>query len=274
MKDLMSDCDDETRYHLVACSAAGRLGAEIIAPAPPAAPAPPLLVLHGIARNADALARLFAPEAARRGRMLIVPHFSERGWPVFQRPAKAARPDQALLALLDKAAQLVPGCDGQVEIFGHSGGAQLAHRFAMLYPHRVAGLHLAAAGWYCLPDASMSYPYGLAAGSDALSAKWARRKADALSGFLGLPTAVYVGTEDTSRDPALRVSEALDAGQGPHRNARARLYVAARNAAARAHGMAASTRLIEMPGCDHDVVRAIVQNGLAAQVLATQARLH
>lgn len=271
MQDMTTDFTKDAQRQVIACSAAGRLSAQIIRPQQ-ASLAPPLLVLHGIARNAETLAQLFAPEAARRGRTLIVPHFDQGNWPHFQRPSKAARPDQALLALLDAVAEQVPDCTGPVEIFGHSGGAQLAHRFGMLYPHRVAGLHLAAAGWYCLPNNTMPYPYGLAPGTDAVSAKWARRNADGLAGFLKLPTTVYVGTNDTTRDPALRKTDRLDAIQGPHRKARAQTYVNALNAAAQAIGLVPSTRLIELNGCAHDVEQAITQNGLAERVLETQSR--
>lgn len=36
--------------------------------------------------------------------------------------------------------------------------------FAMLYPQMVVRLNVAAAGWYCMPDARAIHPYGLAAG--------------------------------------------------------------------------------------------------------------
>lgn len=247
------------------CSAAGRLRARVLSPAGSAL-APPLLVLHGISRNAGTLARLFAPHARQRGRALIVPHFNAADWPAFQRPSRAARPDQALLELLNRVAGMAPGLAGPVEIFGHSGGAQLAHRMAMLYPHRVGALHLAAAGWYCLPDRSMPFPYGLAEGEDPRDIPWARRKAAGLDAFLALPVDVYVGTADTTRDEALRQDPLLDAGQGPHRLARARRYVSAFGAAARVAGLCPRIRLIEMPGCVHDVVEAITRHDLAARV--------
>lgn len=105
-----------------------------------------MVVLHGISRNAETLAQLFAPEAERSGRTIILPHSLEKSWPDFQRPSKAARPDQTLLALLDAVVAKLSDCTGPVDLFGHSRGAQLAHRFAMLYPHRVSALQLAAAG--------------------------------------------------------------------------------------------------------------------------------
>lgn len=270
MKDTLIETRPLTQRRVTACSSAGRLSACVIRPARPRA-LPPLVVLHGISRNAGTLARLFAPEAERTGRSLIVPHFPADGWPHFQRPSTAARPDLALLALLDLVALDDPGLSGPVDIFGHSGGAQLAHRLAMLYPHRVAALHLAAAGWYCLPDETMPYPYGLAPGVDAFAAKLVRRARCALRDFLQIPACVYVGTEDVTRDEALRKTRALDARQGPHRHARARTYVTALNAAAEAAGLPPRARLIEMTGCDHDVVQAITRNHLAACVLDDRA---
>jgi pimeloyl-ACP methyl ester carboxylesterase len=272
MKDTLIETSPPTRHRVTACSSAGRLAACIIRPARPRV-APPLVVLHGISRNAGTLARLFAPEAERSGRSLIVPHFPEETWPVFQRPGKAARPDLALMALLDRVATDDPDLAGPVDIFGHSGGAQLAHRLAMLYPHRVAALHLAAAGWYCLPDETMRYPYGLAPGTGAFAAKLVRRTTAALRDFLRIPACIYVGTEDVTRDDALRKTRALDAGQGLHRRARARSYVTAHNAAAEAAGIPPRARLIEMPGCDHDVVRAITRNDLASRVLDARTAL-
>lgn len=271
MKDMTRDMLETDAHFVTACSPAGRLSARIIRPAQSVA-APPLLVLHGISRNADALVRLFTPAAQQSGRTVIVPHFSERAWPSFQRPSRAARPDQALLALLDATGAALPDCKGRVDIFGHSGGAQLAHRFAMLYPHRVAALHLAAAGWYCLPDETMPYPYGLAPGRDRFSAVWARRCVMGLRDFLRLPACVYVGSGDIDRDPALRQNRALDARQGPNRAVRARTYVTALNAAAVRHGLAPRARFIELPGCDHDVERAIADHDLAARILVTCAQ--
>jgi len=261
------DCDAAYTEPVTACSTAGRLSARILRPAHPAPGAPAMVVLHGISRNAKTLARLFRPEAERTGRTVVVPHFPRRAWPVFQRPGRIARPDQALLALLDTVAARLPDCAGRVDLFGHSGGAQLAHRFAMLYPHRVSALHLAAAGWYCLPDETMAYPYGLAAGGGRAGAPWARRKTHGLRDFLSLPISVYVGSGDVTRDPALRTTPALDARQGPDRNARARAYVAALTAAAERHELPARARFVELPDCDHDVERAITRNDLAVRVM-------
>jgi pimeloyl-ACP methyl ester carboxylesterase len=172
--------------HRVA-SSAGVLPARVMEPSMPSH-RPPLVVLHGISRNAAELVELFLPVAEHSGRKVVVPHFSEVDWPAFQRPSRAARPDQALLALLARLALADDAFAGPVDLFGHSGGAQLAHRFAMLYPQKVAGLHLAAAGWYCLPDVSMVYPYGIGADATPESLTWARRHGEALPAFCAFPS--------------------------------------------------------------------------------------
>ena len=246
-------------------SSAGSLTTRVIRPAGLSG-LPPLVVLHGISRNADELVALFRPEAERSGRIVIVPHFERATWPHFQRPSRAARPDLALLALLAHLAAIDPLLAGQVDLFGHSGGAQLAHRFAMLYPHKLGRLHLAAAGWYCLPDSSMAYPYGLGVDATKVSLTWARRHQQALPAFLHLSVRVYVGTADDQRDDALRQSPQLDCGQGPTRIARAETYVARFRAAAEACGAMPDITLTRLPGVAHDVAQAIRHGSLATFV--------
>lgn len=250
--------------HRVA-SSSGTLTARVITPAGRSGLSP-LVVLHGISRNADELVDLFTPEAETSGRVVVVPHFSEPDWPHFQRPCRAARPDQALLAVLSHLAQGDAAFAGPVDIFGHSGGAQLAHRFAMLYPHRVGRLSLAAAGWYCLPDASMAYPYGLGVDEDPASLCWARRHEQALGAYLRLPVQVFVGLEDSLRDDTLRKTPRLDRLQGPTRIARARTYVAHFRKAAQAKGITPDITLTHLPGIGHDVTQAIRDAGLATKV--------
>lgn len=261
-----SDFETPVEMHRVA-TPSGILPARVIRPADRSG-LPPLVVLHGISRNAGELVDHFRPEAARSGRVIVVPQFSQARWPHFQRPCRAARPDQAVLALLAHLALTDSGFAGPVDIFGHSGGAQLAHRFAMLYPQRVGRLSLAAAGWYCLPDDSMAYPYGLGADDTADSHVWARRHAQALPAYLRLEVEVLIGTQDTTRDATLRQTLTLDRVQGRDRLARAETYVDRFRAAARAQGIAPDITLTRLPGVSHDVVQAIRLGGLARLVTA------
>lgn len=253
-----------TTAHRIA-SPAGTLCARVIRPAV-ASPLPPLVVLHGISRNADELVRLFKPEAERSGRTIVVPHFTEKHWPEFQRPSRIARPDQALLALLSHLAVLDPVLDGPVDLFGHSGGAQLAHRFAMLYPQKLGTLNLVAAGWYCLPDTSMAHPYGLGTSPAPDALMWARRHDRAMPAYLRLAVRVFVGTQDTVRDASLRQNPDLDRIQGQTRLARAETYVERFRAAALARGILPDIAMTRLPGVTHDVAQAIAQAGLARLV--------
>lgn len=255
--------------HRVA-SPAGVLPAQVILPAT-LSTRPPLVVLHGISRNADELVDLFVPQAERSGRRIIVPHFAQDTWPVFQRPGKSARPDQALLALLGQLALGDAAMAGPVDLFGHSGGAQLAHRFAMLYPHKVRQLHLAAAGWYCLPDRTMAYPYGLGADATPGSLTWLRRHSQALPAYLRLCLRIYVGTNDTDRNDTLRQAPHLDQIQGPNRLARAATYVKHFRTAAQAHGIRPDIALTHLPGVTHDVAEAIRSAALDRLVLQDSA---
>ena len=226
----------------------------------------PLIALHGISRNARALWEAFVPEARDTGRAVLVPRFDAARWPRFQRIGKA-RPDFALLGLLRQA-----GLDGQkFDLFGFSGGAQLAHRFAMLYPHRVATLHLAAPGWYCLPDLDTHWPQGL---RRALGKRLRKFDAAALSliqleNYLSLPVRLWVGANDLQRDASLRQTSDVDARQGLTRIDRAVSYAEAFVKSAQSKGIHADIALTILPGCGHDFAQCAQIGGLATHVLRT-----
>lgn len=228
-----------------------------------ASDAVPLVALHGISRNARAIWQAFGPLAASEGRTLLVPRFSADQWPKFQQIGRV-RPDLLLLDLFQQA-----GLAGQrVDLFGFSGGAQLAHRFAMLYPHRVGTLHLAAPGWYTLPDAMQPWPLGLGQGR---SRRFRRFNAASLSRlqlqqYLSLPVRVWVGAQDIGRDASLRQTAELDALQGKTRLDRAFRYVEIFERTARSMGIAPDIDLTVLPGCGHDFTECDRIGGLAARV--------
>lgn len=246
----------------------GRLRADVFVPANPRATVPPLLALHGISRAANALSTAFAPLTAAAGRVLIVPRFPPGDWPVFQRIG-GVRPDKPLLALLARLQAMGLADTSKVDLFGFSGGAQLAHRFAMLYPQYVAALHVAAAGWYCLPDDSVPFPMGLRTEANRVSLgepDIAGLMGAQLSAFLKLPLRIYVGEDDRLRDPALRRDRRIDKSQGRDRVARAHAFAAAIKSAAHARGIVPTLSLTILPGCGHDFPQCAQVAGLAAQV--------
>ncbi|PQV55440.1 hypothetical protein LX70_03401 [Defluviimonas denitrificans] len=238
----------------------------------PVQKARPLVALHGISRDARALWQAFSPPAAAEGRALLVPRFTERDWPQFQQIGRV-RPDHVLLDLLQQAGL----AKEQVDLFGLSGGAQLAHRFAMLYPHRVGTLHLAAPGWYTLPDTSVPWPLGLKQGPAQGTPNGTGRRlrgfdAAALSRlqlrhYLALKVRLWVGAMDTGRDASLRQTDPLDALQGKTRLERAAAYAEAFCRAACAHGITPDIDLTVLPGCGHDFTDCARIGGLATRVL-------
>ena len=117
----------------------------------------PLVAVHGIMRRAHVQAELHAARAASMGQVVVAPHFTGRAWRNYQRIGRRSRPDLALLDLMRELVfrgLLEPGSDTRFALTGYSGGAQFAHRFAMLHPDRVARLTVTAAGWYTFPDAA------------------------------------------------------------------------------------------------------------------------
>jgi pimeloyl-ACP methyl ester carboxylesterase len=116
-------------------------------------PGRPLVLLHGISRNAAELATRFATATQWDGWTLIAPVFEKDRFGQFQQmlAAESEVPsDQALIALIERVFDDAGRDPGPVHLFGFSGGAQLAHRFAMLHPHLTAAVYAMAAGWYLL----------------------------------------------------------------------------------------------------------------------------
>lgn len=245
----------------------GKLSVEVMVPEGATPDQPPLFALHGISRDVGALYAAFEQPAMLAGRILVVPHFHQSDWKIFQRIG-TARPDKSLLALKQVLGETGISTARQIELFGFSGGAQLAHRFAMLYPQHISRLHLGAAGWYCLPDTTLAYPAGLREAKPNAAPNFRSAKVAQLAQFLRIPLRVYVGSEDTQRDPAMRTAPELDAVQGPHRLARASTYVARFAAAAACHQVTADVSLIHLDGCGHDFAECAAKADLAHLVLS------
>ncbi|MEM7683471.1 MAG: hypothetical protein AAF293_01510 [Pseudomonadota bacterium] len=211
---------------------------------------PPLVAIHGLHRGAKVQAAALAPYAEAFGQTVIAPLFAQEDWPRYQQVVRGGRADLALLSLLSDLAMAGISGTKRFELSGYSGGAQFAHRFAMLYPHRVSRLTVIAAGWYTFPD-DMPFPYGLAA-PKARSAGWHLRDLHDLRAFLNLPIRVLVGARDDQVDKNTRSGTKIDAQQGRTRRERAARWVAATRDAAHRCGIEPDITLTELDGCGHD----------------------
>ena len=225
--------------------------------------APPLVAVHGISRGADEHLEAFAPWAERSGRVLIAPLFSEAQCRRYQKVIlDRCQADRALFATLREVAEATGVEIDRFDLFGFSGGAQFAHRFALLHPERVARLAVSSAGWYTLPDPAEAYPYGLASGPRA-----GQRFRPKLEAFLEIPTLVLVGERDIERDSALRKEQRVDQRQGLTRVERAARWSQALRRAATRAGVAAEIRFRSLPNCGHDFEDCVRDGGLVEQVM-------
>ena len=254
-------------YTLIYRSGKGRAGLAcwLALPTQPAADRPPLVAVHGIGRAARDQAALFAPRAAAAGRVVIAPIFDEERWPLYQQVVRQGRADLALLGLMTELRLTGIWRTPGFEFVGYSGGAQFAHRFAMLYPNLVVGLTTVSAGWYTFPDEA-PFPYGLGA-RRGRRADWGPRLASGLDAFLRLPITVAVGAEDNRPDHLTRSGPAIDRQQGEDRVTRAIRWADALKQAAAARALTPRTRLRILPESDHDFRRCVERGGLDRLVL-------
>jgi poly(3-hydroxybutyrate) depolymerase len=227
--------------------------------------APILVTVHGISRNVEEHASLFAPYAEEHGVVLVAPFFTGHRNVGYQRLSQGRfgqRADLALNAIVHEVAAAT-GADGRrFRLFGFSGGAQFAHRYVLAHPERVISAAIGAAGWYTFPDERTPYPYGL-----GRSAERSDLRLDPAR-FLHVPIAVFVGEEDTAGGESLRRNTLVDRQQGTTRLERARRWVDAMNQAARSRGLPSPASCQEVPGIEHSFRQFMQQGGLGDRVFA------
>jgi len=244
-------------------SAPGRIDYYEYVPARVDPRAPLLVSVHGISGNAREHVELLCRRADEQGVIVVAPVFAGPRFRGFQRPR--SRSGRAVRFLLEVVAQVrarhhLP--TGRFSLFGFSGGAQFAHRFALLHPRRIRSLIVCAAGWYTFPDPGLRYPLGLDPGTRA-------RMHFRLDDFLRIPVRVAVGALDVRQDHALNSSPELCRLQGDDRVERARRWAEALRRAGRARGLVPSVTHAVLPECGHSFRRCVQRGGLAEFVFAS-----
>jgi pimeloyl-ACP methyl ester carboxylesterase len=224
----------------------------------------PVVLVHGAASEARAQFHAFLPLASRQQVLLIVPEFRRPAFRGYQRLAGAAGPLAAAAALdaaVEEAARLTGVPIPRFDLAGYSGGAQFAHRYAMLFPGRVRRLAVGAAGWYTWLDSARAYPYGprpsVASGHLAVNT----------AAFLSIPIRVLVGERDLARDRSLRAEPAIDAEQGAHRLERALRWAQHLQETAASAGLEADVTTELLPHTGHGFRRAMRKGGFGERVL-------
>lgn len=221
---------------------------------------PPLVAVHGIRRNARQQAELLAQRANAMGRPVIAPLFDRHEWPRYQQTVRRGRADLALIALMDTLTKQGIWRTSQFELSGFSGGAQFAHRFAMLHPKMVSRLVVVSAGWYTFPDAA-PFPYGLSPRCDRPD-PWSAVSERTITRFLSIPTLVCVGADDNLRDRNLRSGDRIDAQQGEHRLIRGIRWTRALQRAAAMRDLPQRASFVALSACGHDFRQCVLRGGL------------
>lgn len=203
--------------------------------------AEPLILVHGISRNAAELILRFADLAERFGIPLIAPLFRQETYGHYQQAIdskRALRSDLALCDILEDSACRFGLRTRRIALFGFSGGAQFAHRFSLIHPQRIRVCIPASAGWYTMPDTTQKWPLGLAGMPGGPLDQAART----------VPFHLIVGQRDRYEDVALRRDAELDRLQGADRRSRAKAW----HRALRKAGWCDASSLTVLPRTRHN----------------------
>jgi hypothetical protein len=221
-----------------------------------------VVVMHGMRRNACEYAASWADWATRTDHVVAAPQFDQEGWGrargynLGNVLAKAGRRvfvnpvERWSFTVVDEiqatARRRLGIADEHYVLWGHSAGAQFAHRFPLFRPRAaLRAVIVAGCGWFTLPDPDANFPYGVRHPLLGLS----RQR---LLAWTRVPLVLLRGTLDVDRDLHLRVTARAEA-QGANRFERA-AHVLQR---ARALDPACRWRLVDVPGVDHDHLKMI-----------------
>jgi pimeloyl-ACP methyl ester carboxylesterase len=206
---------------------------------------PLLVVVLGVSRHWEQQAAAFIPACERLGVTLLSPGMGGSAHEGYRSIGRQGNRADVFLHDCLREVTLLTGLDAtRFRLFGHSSGAQFAHRYLMAHPHRVESAVIAGARWYTFPDTHRKFPYGIR------STKRLPDLAFNPEQYLRVPVTVLDGTLDTKKE-VFRNSEMISAWQGEHRLARARHWVAAMRKQAQAHDMPSMVELVEIEGISH-----------------------
>lgn len=208
-----------------------------------------MVCVHGISRNAKEQLIAFSHRASEAGYIIVAPYFSKKHYRGYQRlelGAAGYTSAEALNQILCDVEKRFAIDTRKFSLFGYSGGAQFAHRYAMLYPERIDKLIICSAGWYTFPDRHQTYPFGL-----KTTQNFPVDLSENLAAFLKLKIRTLVGELDNVNDPGLNRSRQISRQQGYHRLERAKRWVCALQNACNEMGVVSDLRFITIKGCGH-----------------------
>lgn len=218
---------------------------------------PIAFVMHGVGRDADRYYAEWREYAHRYGFVLLVPEFTDADFPraagynlgnVFAGDGSMNPESQwsysALDPVFDYMVEKLGSARQSYRLYGHSAGAQFAHRFLLYKPAAKLEMAISAnAGWYTMPDAGVEFPYGLQGSSI---------EPQSLVPLLARSVVILLGDQDIDpAHPSLRVTPEAGA-QGPHRFARGQTFYRQAAELASALGVPFAWQLQTVAGAAHN----------------------
>lgn len=217
---------------------------------------PIVFALHGISRSARAVRDAWAPAAHTRNMIIVTPHFDVKGYPKSEqynlgntrdaagKPLPAKDWTYAVIEELFDAVKARTGSEvSEYSLYGHSAGAQFAHRMLLMFPAaRVKRVISANAGYYLMPDDSPA-PFGMAASGIGVTQTCRA---------YGVPMTILIGNDDDDPKHHQLNNTAGARAQGPHRLARGWQFFLATKQDAAAKKCTYRWTLETVPGAGHD----------------------
>lgn len=211
-----------------------------------ASPVRVLVTLHGMGGSGRDFAQGFVEQADANNWRIVAPTIAYGDW---RDPQQVAAEDPELIGWLAAYLEGVAADVGwprlrRIFVLGHSRGAQLALRFAFVYPEKVMGVAALSAGTYTLPrtlndrGATLEFPYGVGDLVPRTGRGFDAEKVDNVSFWVG------VGAEDNNPND---VPRNWDTYLGNNRVARAQAFQQAMEEAG------ATSVITLFPGATHNL---------------------
>ena len=135
---------------------------------------PIIVILHGQSRNAEGYRNSWHSAARRYNFIALVPKYSTPDFPKTRYNlgnmktlgGRSISEDNWIFSSIEPLFNFSRKTFGtQVDaysLYGHSAGAQVAHRFVyLIHPNRAKRIVLANSGYYSMPINEIEYPYGI-----------------------------------------------------------------------------------------------------------------
>lgn len=231
---------------------------------------PVLVVMPGRGRNGEEYRDDWLGLAQSEGVVLVVPElplelYSRAQYNLGHLVDEAGEPvaaDQRTFAVIetlyDQVRDDLALPDGGYQLYGHSAGAQFAHRFAFFADDpSLVGVVAANAGWYTMPDVEVTFPHGLGGAPLELAD-------EALIGLVATRLTVLLGSEDNDPEASGLQRDELTSLQGDTRLDRGFEFFRRGRDMAQAQGVPLAWTIEVVPGAGHDNAEMA---GVAATIL-------